>query len=263
MLSPRCALDNRREALEELLVSNLPLLNRILLMVARRHHLSGADAEDFASWARLRIVADDFAVLAKFRGESSLSTYLTSVAASLLRDYRHAIDGRWRSSAAALRLGQLGVRLERLLVRDEVPLRQAGELLRTAGVTTLGDRALAAIASEFPRRDCLRPVQYSGDVEACAEANGRAVLPESDAHVDDQDSRENLMRALASLPCDEQKVIELVFWKHLSVADVARNLGVPQKPLYRRLDRILKHLRDAMKHGEAEGVGTRPSASLQ
>ncbi|HEX7980942.1 MAG TPA: sigma-70 family RNA polymerase sigma factor [Gemmatimonadaceae bacterium] len=246
------------------MVSNLPLLNRILGMVARRHHLSGADAEDFASWATLRIVADDFAVLAKFRGESSLSTYLTSVATSLLRDYRHAVDGRWRSSVAALRLGELGVRLEQLLVRDEIPLRQAGELLRTAGVTTLRDRELAAIASTFPRRDRLRPVQYTSDVEACAGASGRLIASESDDDADDETSRKGLMRALASLPRDEQRVVELVFWKRFSVADVARSLGIPQKPLYRRLDRILKQLRDTMEQqNEVGGVRTRRSASLQ
>jgi len=254
----------RREALEALLVSNLPLLDRILAVVARRHHLSSDDAEDFGSWATLRIVADDFAVLAKFRGESSLSTYLTSVATSLLRDYRHAVDGRWRSSASAQRLGEIGIRLERLLVRDGVPLRHAGELLRTARVTTLGDRQLAAIASAFPRRDRLRPIQYRADVEACAEASGRGAYVDHDDARDDEDSRPQLMRALASLPDDELQVVRLIFWKELSVADAARSLGVPQKPLYRRLDRILKQLRDAMEQRhERAGVRSSGSVSLQ
>lgn len=235
-----------RDALEELLVSNLSLLNSIVGIVARRQRLSTDEADDFSSWATLRIVADDFAVLAKFRGESALSTYLMSVVTSLLRDYRHAVDGRWRSSAAALRIGELGVRLERLLIRDEMPLQQAGELLRTAGATTLPDRELAAIASSFPRRDPLRPIQYLGDVETCLEVRNQAIAPEPD-DVDDEADRKNLVRALASLTSDEQKLVELVFWKHVSIADAARKLGVPQKPLYRRLDRILRQLREVIQ----------------
>jgi DNA-directed RNA polymerase specialized sigma24 family protein len=58
-------------------------------------------------------------------------------------------------------------------------------------------------------------------------------------------------------------VVRLIFWKELSVADVARSLGVPQKPLYRRLDRILKRLRYAMERPDEIRVRTRGAVSLK
>jgi RNA polymerase sigma factor for flagellar operon FliA len=37
----------------------------------------------------------------------------------------------------------------------------------------------------------------------------------------------------------------------MSVAEIARTLAIPQKPLYRRLERLLEHLREQL---EAEGI---------
>jgi len=37
------------------------------------------------------------------------------------------------------------------------------------------------------------------------------------------------------------------FWQGLTIAEIARRLGVQQKPLYRRLARILADVRDRLK----------------
>lgn len=236
-----------REELEWLFLSNVPVLNRICAILARRSHLSNDDAEEFVSWVTARIIADDYLVLQKFRGEAALPTYLTSVVTSLLRDFRNAARGRWRASANAQRLGDLGIRLEQLVVRDGTPLRQAAEFLRTSNATTLTDRQLAQMASAFPRRGCLRPIQYTADLESCAPT---AAARADDASWDDEESEETqhkLMQALASLARHERELLRLVYWNDMSVADVSRRLNTPQKPLYRQLERILKSLRRAME----------------
>jgi len=246
----RAASPERREDLERLFVTNLPVVNGILAIVCRRHRLIGEAAEDFASWATMRLIADDYAILAKFRGESALSTYLTSVVVSLVRDYRHSVDGRWRPSASAVRSGAVGVRLERLLVRDGLALRHAGEMLRTAGHTTMNDRELAALSATFPRRSTLRPVQYVGDVEACVAASDPPPMIEED----DDDGTSSLAGALATLPPDDRNLVELVFWRRMSVADCAREMAVPQKPLYRRLQRTLASLRRCMESENGRAI---------
>src|SRR5919109_1132038 len=94
-----------RQALEALFLRNLGWIERALASVCRRYGVSRDDAEDFASWAKLKLVEDDYAVLGKFRDESSITTYLTVVIAMLFRDYRVQRWGRWRPSADARRRG--------------------------------------------------------------------------------------------------------------------------------------------------------------
>jgi DNA-directed RNA polymerase specialized sigma24 family protein len=48
------------------------------------------------------------------------------------------------------------------------------------------------------------------------------------------------------------------YWEGTSVADIARALGLPQKPLYRRLERALAALRAAL---EAAGVSRHRTAA--
>jgi RNA polymerase sigma factor for flagellar operon FliA len=206
--------------------------------------MAGDDAEEFGGWAKMRLIENGYAILARFRGESSLSTYLSVVLATLYGEYRVAEWGRWRPSAAAQREGPLAVRLETLTQRDGLTLGQAAELLRTARETTLSDRELGALAMRFPRRLPLRPVQV-GDVRADAPAASRADdLVEGDAAASElATARHALDEALDELPDEDRLVVRLHYMEAMSVADIARGLALPQKPLYKRLERTLERLR--------------------
>jgi RNA polymerase sigma factor for flagellar operon FliA len=48
---------------------------------------------------------------------------------------------------------------------------------------------------------------------------------------------------MGRLSPEDQCILTMRFWQDMSVADVARALNVPQKPLYRRLDRAFAELR--------------------
>ena len=242
------------DALEALFVEQLPTIRRLAAVVARRHGLAADDIEEWTSWLTLRLVENGYAALAKYRGESSLTTYLAVVVAMAFRDYRVQRWGRWRPSAAALRAGALAVRLERLVRRDEMTLAEAGELLRTRGETTLADRELARVLARLPQRDPLRPVEVGG-----APLDLIAATAGPDAAVEQAESDEEAARtarasaeALSTLPPEDQVIVRLRFYEGLSVADVARALGVEQKPLYRRLERTLAQLRSQL---ERRGIG--------
>lgn len=58
-----------------------------------------------------------------------------------------------------------------------------------------------------------------------------------------------LFRALKTLPPEDRLLVR--DRTQFSVADIARSRGIEQKPLYRRLDKIYKALREAL---EREGV---------
>jgi RNA polymerase sigma factor for flagellar operon FliA len=59
-------------------------------------------------------------------------------------------------------------------------------------------------------------------------------------------------RTLGAWPPEDRVLLRLRFEDEVSVADIARRLGLDQKGLYRRLDRLLGQLRVAI---EGEGIG--------
>ena len=226
---------------EALFVGHLGWIERVAGAVCRRHGSSREDAEDFSSWAKLKLIEDDYAVFRKFRGESSITTYLTVVIAMLYRDYRIHRWGRWRPSAAARRHGALAVRLETLVYRDRLPFDQAAEALRTAGQTDLPDRQLANLLAELPARRAGGPTEVGSDPLADAPAADRA---DSLVIADEAEAGRKVIECLmARLPPEDRVMLRMRFWEGMSVAEIARGLGLPQKPLYRRMDRALADLR--------------------
>jgi RNA polymerase sigma factor (sigma-70 family) len=241
-----------RDELEALLTDNLGWVERVAASVCRRHGLDPDESDEFAGWARMRLVEDDYAVLRKFRGESAITTYLTVVVTMLFRDYRVSRWGRWRPSAAAKRLGDVAVRLETLVYRDGYRVDQAGEMLRAAGHTDLPDRELVRMLAQLPPRAGTRPMEVGDEPlesqPAASAADDRVMADEADA--ERRTAEHALRRALATLPAEDRVIVRMRVWEGLSVADISRALHLEQKPLYRRLERIFHRLREEM-----EGAG--------
>lgn len=188
-------------------------------------------------------------MLAQFRGESSLATYLTVVVTMLAREYRVRHWGRWRPSAAARRQGPLAVRLETMVLRDGMRLDEAAQTLRTAGLTALPDRALAAVLARCPARTGARRGHASDGADGVpldalpGDATADAALLGREADDERRSVGAQLADVVDALPAEERVMVRLRYWQGLSVADVARALDVAQKPLYRRLERVLATLR--------------------
>jgi DNA-directed RNA polymerase specialized sigma24 family protein len=96
---------------EQLFLEQLAVIERVIGWVCSRHGLRGADAEDFASAVKTRLIENDYEVLGRFEGRSSLKTYLASVVNRLYLDFQVQRFGKWRPSAEARRLGTVALRL--------------------------------------------------------------------------------------------------------------------------------------------------------
>ena len=240
---------NSGQELERTFLSALAMIDRIIALQTRRHALDPADADEYAAWAKARIIDSEYAVLRKFGGRSSLQTYLTAVLVNLFRDYRNMCWGRWRPSAAAKRFGPIAIRLEELLYREAHPLREAGEILRSSGVQ-LSDAELAALAARIPSRPVARElsIQDSDNVVATI-PDPSTQQPETDP---EHESLGITLRSLLhDLTPEDALIVKMRFWNGMSVADIARSLHLTQKPLYRRIEAIQGKMRTALK---ARGV---------
>jgi RNA polymerase sigma factor for flagellar operon FliA len=235
-----------RNDAEALFLQNLAWIDRVCASLCRRHGVAGDDADEFASWARASLIENDYAIVRKFRGESAPTTYLTVVLSTLFSAWRVRERGRWRPSAAARREGPLAVRLEAMVHRDGLRLDEAAERLRTSGETALGDRALAEILSRLPAHTLPRPVPVADavlDDTPAAGASADLRVSSAEAEAARGHGEDAVRRAVDALPAEDRVVVKMRFWEGLTVAEVARGLGVAQKPLYKRLDRVMGRLR--------------------
>lgn len=238
------------ESGEALFLSQLALIERVTRLVAVRHHLSAADADDFGSHVKLKLVEQDYAVLRKFQGRSSLRTYLTIVIQRLFLDYRISAWGKWRPSAEARRLGPVGVLLERLLVRDGHSFDEACELLASNHRVAAARMELERLAARLPVR--LKRRFESDEVLTDVASAERA----PDEAVAGRERQEMANRVAAALPRlmrgldpQDQLVLTMRFEDGRTVADIAELLRVDQKALYRRCDRLLRELRAGLEAG--------------
>lgn len=75
---------------ERLYQQSVGLLDQVVGGIARRHGLSADEASGFSGAMRRSLVANDYEMLRRFRGRSTLRTYLIVVSE------RHLLDSRPR-----------------------------------------------------------------------------------------------------------------------------------------------------------------------
>jgi RNA polymerase sigma factor (sigma-70 family) len=233
---------------EELFRENLPLIEQIIGHCCRRAHFSPQEAEDFGGSVRLKLVEDDYRVFREFLGRSSIKTYLTVTIKRLLLDYQNHIWGKWRPSAEAERLGRVAMRMERLLVRDELSFDEVCKILRGEGVemTVL---ELADLRAKLPPRTLRRFVSEERlQTEITRE-------PRPDERLEGKERAgfrrrvfALVLQALKILTWEEQVLVRMR--TEFKVSEIARTRGMEQKPLYKRLEKIYEKLRKELeRHG--------------
>lgn len=249
----------RRMNPEQLLLESLPDLERIAAFVCRKSNLLGADADDFHSWVRLKLIENDYAILRKFEGRSSFRTYLAVVVQRLMLDFRNHQLGKWRPSAEARRMGEVAVTLERLLHRDR---RTADEAVAITGERHAVSRTnvediLLRLPQRAPRRREVPLDELPADPATPAEQVEReAVFAETEMLA--RKAGDVIREAIDAMPESDRLVLRLRFEAGMSVVEIARALRTESAPLYRRMYRSLDGLRARL-----EKAGVRAAEALR
>lgn len=230
----------------DIYLSHRDLIERALTWVCRRHRLSKEDSEDFSSAFRVHLMEDDYSVLRAFEGRSRLQTYLMAVIAHYFQDWQNARWGKWRPSAAAKRTGPVAVRLETLTVRDGLTLDQACEVLRANYGVSESRAELEVIAARLPPRAPRTFVSDEVLADGAGTLNADVPLARERAGAIASRASQALDAAIRALPNEDRVIITLRFDQDTRVIDIARVLGVEQKTLYRRIEKLLRELRASL-----------------
>lgn len=240
---------------EQAFLAQLPVIDRVIAWVCARRCLRGADAEDFASIVKTRLIENDYDILAKFEGRSSLKTYLAVVVNHLYLDYQVQRFGKWRPSAEARRLGPVAQRLETLLYRDGLTFDEACGVLESDPRVSEARDTLHDLSLRLPRREPRGravggPEPAEHGVPAVERAERQALADRTFAAI---------RQTIAGLPARDRLFLRLHVESGLTVAQAARSLGVEQKSLYRKKEELLKRLREGL---EAASIGSQDVQEL-
>jgi len=230
-----------------LLESHLDMIQDKLRHASRRSGLPATEAEEFASWALLKLLESDCRILASWQGKSSFSTYLTVVLVNLMRDYRTHIWGKWRPSAAALRKGPEAVLLERLWLRDGLPLDEVLERMTTVHGVSLSRSELERIAAGLPRRHERRQVGEEELQRIAVDSRVEERLELRERERSTARLREVLPSLLQGLSTEDRLLLQLHYREGLSMASISPLLDKSPRELYSLRDHCLKKLRQALE----------------
>ncbi len=228
-----------------------------LAQASRSHRLVPDAADEFCSWARVRLLDHDQAILRKFQERSSLRTFLVTVVQRLYLDWRNAEWGKWRPTAEARRQGPVAIELERLVLRDQLSYDEAVHTLAARGAATHEECEHAWV--QLPRRPRRKRVDEQAVVTLASTSSASNLVDDDESRAEATAMCEALARALTALPAADRLILQLRYWSGHTVARIAVLTGADQKALYRRFDKLAGDLRRSL---EAEGLSGHALAAV-
>lgn len=232
---------------KELFEKSLDTIRRVVEFVGIRHRLNLVEREDFSSYVMLRMIEDDYRRLRQFQGRSRLDTYLNVVLHRLFLDFRSQQWGKWRPSTRARALGEPAMVVERLLYRDGLDRSEILHSIGQYGVDLDAD-GLEDVFREIPHR----PRRHYVAVEDVADTtSGVGTLSQRERTAAAKQIEIALVRTTRGLSAEDRAILKLRFIEGCTVQEVAKALNLLPRPLYRRVERLLRRLRKGL---EEEGL---------
>jgi RNA polymerase sigma factor (sigma-70 family) len=235
----------------------LPQIGRIATWVGKSQGFPPHELEELEAHVRLRLIENDYARLRAYQGRSSFETYLSVCIQSLARDLRDKALGSWEPSAEARRIGSHAVRLETLWVRDGLTLDECERTLAPV-FTDLSREEIEEIAVRLPVRTRRRQEGDDGlDRRPAPTPAPDQRLEEREDFAARREVLAVLREELAELSAEDRLLVRLRTESGLKISEIARSLGIDQKALYPRFEKIFATLKRRL--GER---GIRPEDAL-
>lgn len=239
---------------KELFLANLPLIKELVVAIGRRARMSHDDIEELAANVNLKLIENDYAIIRAFEERCKFKTFIAVVIGRLRLDDRNHQLGKWHASAAAERLGEPAVTVERRLYRDELSHDEAFAALAPEHsdlTRTDFDQLVARIPARTRRR--IVPIENAVSYIASPDA-----IPPERAEMAAKISA-IVTKAIGQLQNHDQMILRLRFESAMNIAEIARSLQLNQQLLYRRFRELVAALREEL---ESAGVTASDVADL-
>lgn len=234
-------------ALEQLYHHSLEALTPILRGLGREKRLSPEELEDLRSDLQIKLLEDDYRVLRQWNRCSSIEDYLKKVTYNSWRDRIRGDKGYVRVSPIATRLGPPAPELEMLLGRQGLTLDEAYQVIKPRFPSlSLGETEEIA-AKINPRRG---RSFVSEDVVVRVpdpKLTGDKHLEQREKLVEKRKALGLLRQLLAELPKQDRMLLVHAHAEGVKLSHIARSLGIDQRPLYRRNEKLLTQLRTTLE----------------
>src|SRR3954453_23670669 len=135
----------------QLIESHLEVIERIVGHACRRLGIAADDVDDVAAAVKRALVENDYAILRRFEGRSSLTTYLAMVITRLMADQYERSHGRWRPSSEAKRRGERAVLIENVIGKQRRTIGEAVPLLQAIDKSITREE-VEQLATQLPQR---------------------------------------------------------------------------------------------------------------
>lgn len=229
--------------------TQLRLAGEVIRRLCRCHRLSCDEAEDFTSYALLKLIEGDYATLRSFQGRSKLGTFLTVVVHRLFLDYRIQKWGKWRPPAEVRKLGAAAMELDRLVNRDGQTLPNAVEIVYAGSGGSLSREQIFELAGRLPLRqrpqfeggEQLELIPTDGGVEEPLEGQERNSIAKRVGSA--------LTAALQALPAEDRLILKMRHEDGFTVREIATALHLEARPLYTRFEKCHRRLREILEEG--------------
>jgi RNA polymerase sigma factor (sigma-70 family) len=215
---------------------------------------------------------DNYRVLKEFKGNSRLTTYITAIISRQAIDSIRKKLGRDREKDRAKELGEIGILIYQRIIKDGYPIADAfNELRESHGFTGTREQLeemIRKIKGKNPGPHLpgtSQPLNGSSVVKNGKTINeDEYVVPDTKSDpqvilIETQRKRkmhEIIRTIITDLNGEERLLLRMRFptgedEKPRSVEQVSKVLGITQKAVYKRIDRLLKKCRNTL---DREGV---------
>lgn len=245
---------------EDLFLTSQSLIDRAIGYICRRNRISRDDGEDFGSYVKFKLIEGNYGIIRKFEGRAAFSTYITTVIQRMFFQYRVQMWGKWRPSAKAKRLGDKGITIERLLTREGFALAEVVSILTSGNDRSYTIAEIEAIYARLPLRQprpMLVPLTGIADSEPVIETEDELFSAERGKTA--RHAAATVDTVMESMEPEDQQILKMRFWHGRKVPEIGRQLGLDDKKLYKRIDKLLSQLRLAL---ERAGIAAADIAEL-
>ena len=199
---------------------------------------------------------DDYRRLREFKGNSSITTYLTAIISRLVVDIVRSRTGRNRAKERAERFGELGLRTYELVIQRGHSIAEVVDILQTNHGIAATEAQLQSMLDEMQGRKPRH--QSDAESETAWSDSGELVsiqrsTPEQKVSEKEQERRrrEILKQVLDSMSGEEKLIIRLRFpldeeKDPLEPVAIAKMLGITPQEVERRTRRILTSCRELL-----------------